>query len=76
MTRFVSRATCAFVLIPILATLVAATSVDFSQGPWGGGVTLDWFAYAWPPLAPVIGRLPLGRGQGLALQRPQPYLFG
>ncbi|MYR35674.1 ABC transporter permease subunit [Nocardiopsis alba] len=56
MTRFVSRATCAFVLIPILATLVAATSVDFSQGPWGGGVTLDWFAYAWPPLAPVIGR--------------------
>ncbi|MET9795549.1 ABC transporter permease [Nocardiopsis alba] len=56
MTRFVSRATCAFVLIPILATLVAATSVDFSQGPWGGGVTLDRFAYAWPPLAPVIGR--------------------
>ncbi|MFE0266420.1 ABC transporter permease [Nocardiopsis alba] len=56
MTRFVSRATCAFVLIPILATLVAATSVDFSRGPWGGGVTLDWFAYAWPPLAPVIGR--------------------
>ena len=56
MTRFVSRATCAFVLLPILATLVAATSVDFSQGPWGGGVTLEWFAYAWPPLVPVIGR--------------------
>jgi len=56
MTRLITRLTCAFVAVPILATLVAATSADFSQGPWGGGATLDWFAYAWPPLAPVIGR--------------------
>ncbi|GAA0985611.1 MULTISPECIES: ABC transporter permease [Nocardiopsis] len=56
MNRAVTRAVCAFVLIPILATLVVATSVDFSQGPWGGGFTLDWFAHAWPPLAPVIVR--------------------
>ncbi|WP_150255436.1 ABC transporter permease [Nocardiopsis deserti] len=56
MNRAVTWAVCAFVLVPILATLVVATSVDFSQGPWGGGATLDWFAHAWPPLAPVIGR--------------------
>lgn len=56
MTRAVTYLTCVFVAVPILATLVAATSVDFSRGPWGGGPTLDWFAYAWPPLAPVIGR--------------------
>lgn len=56
MSRLITRLTCLFVLVPIIATLVAATSVDFSQGPWGGGPTLDWFAYAWPPMAPVIGR--------------------
>ncbi|GLU50229.1 ABC transporter permease [Nocardiopsis ansamitocini] len=51
-----TRIVLAFVVAPILATLVAATSVDFSRGPWGGGFTLDWFAAAWPALAPVIGR--------------------
>lgn len=45
-----------FVVVPILATLVAATSVDFSRGPWGKGITLDRFAQAWGPIAPMMLR--------------------
>ncbi|KAB1662568.1 ABC transporter permease subunit [Pseudoclavibacter chungangensis] len=44
------------VLLPFLATLVAATSVDFSKGAYGGGITLDWLAAAWVLLAPSIMR--------------------
>lgn len=46
----------AFILTPIVATAVAATSVDFSRGPWGSGVTADWLAAAAIALAPVLGR--------------------
>ncbi|MGO1769291.1 MAG: ABC transporter permease [Microbacterium sp.] len=56
MRRIVLWATGAFILVPVAATLVVATSADFSQGPWGGGATLDWLAFAWAALAPVIAR--------------------
>ncbi|MDQ4501040.1 hypothetical protein [Sinomonas sp. ASV322] len=56
MNRAVLAVVLSFVLLPILATAIAATSVDFSHGPWGGGPTLDWLGYAWVPLAPVVAR--------------------
>ncbi|RGE24204.1 ABC transporter permease [Leucobacter sp. wl10] len=43
-------------LVPFLATLVAATSVDFSRGPFAGGFTLDWLAEGWRLLGPSMLR--------------------
>lgn len=54
--RIVIAIVAIFILAPVAATLVAATSVDFSQGPWAGGVTTDWLAVAWPMIAPNLGR--------------------
>ncbi len=54
--KMVRFAVGAFILLPILGTALAATSVDFSHGPWGGGATLDWLRYAWAPLAPAVAR--------------------
>lgn len=53
---YLTALTVSFILIPIFATLVAATSIDFSHGPWGGGITLDWFAIAWWEIGPMITR--------------------
>lgn len=44
----------AIVGIPILATLVVATSVSFSAGPYSGGFTLDWLALGFELLAPTL----------------------
>ena len=44
-----------FVIVPILATLVASLSPDASRGPLVGGITLDWYGYAWQLLAPKVG---------------------
>lgn len=44
------------IVVPAVATVVAATSVDFSQGPYGGGVTLDWLGAAWTLLGPNVVR--------------------
>ncbi len=41
-------------LIPVAGTLVAATSVDFSQGPYGGGATTRWLREGWTALAPTL----------------------
>lgn len=43
-------------IVPFLAILVAATSVDFSRGPFGGGFTLDWLAAGWALLGPSMLR--------------------
>lgn len=48
--------TSLFIVVPVVATLVAATSVDFSQGPFGGGITLDWLHQGWQAIAPMILR--------------------
>lgn len=45
-----------FIIVPLTATLIAATSVNFSQGPWGGGITLDWFVVAWHQISPMLLR--------------------
>lgn len=59
MTRtrpFATTFALAALLIPVLVTLIAATSVDFSRGPLGGGFTLDWFAAGWTLLGPSVIR--------------------
>ncbi|WP_136611625.1 ABC transporter permease [Sinomonas albida] len=56
MSRMIRVLVGLFVVMPIAGTALAATSVDFSQGPWGRGVTLDWLGYAWAPLAPAVAR--------------------
>lgn len=45
-----------FIIIPIVATFIAATSVTFSRGPWGGGITLDWFVLGWQQISPMLLR--------------------
>ncbi len=47
-------AVLAFTLVPVVGTVVAATSVDFSRGPYGGGATLQWLGQAWTDLAPEL----------------------
>ncbi|WP_225733532.1 ABC transporter permease [Pseudoclavibacter sp. CFCC 13611] len=46
----------AFTLIPIGACFVAATSVNFAQGPWGAGITFEWLAQAVSQLGPMLTR--------------------
>ena len=46
----------AFVLLPVLASLVVATSVNSAQGPWGGGLTLSWLVRAGEQIGPMLGR--------------------
>lgn len=46
----------AFIIVPVVATLIAATSVDFSQGAFGGGITLDWLYLGWQAISPMILR--------------------
>lgn len=41
-------------LVPVVGTFVAATSVDFSRGPYGGGATLRWLREGWTSLAPAL----------------------
>ncbi|AKK11223.1 ABC transporter permease [Corynebacterium uterequi] len=54
--RILSWIMLVFIVLPVLATLVAATSIDFSQGPWGKGITLDWFILGWMKIGPMILR--------------------
>ncbi|MDO5501036.1 MAG: ABC transporter permease subunit [Propionibacteriaceae bacterium] len=44
----------AIVLVPVLATLVVATSVSFISGPYTGGFTLDWLGVGFSLLAPTL----------------------
>lgn len=48
--------TGAFIIIPVVATGVAATSVDFSRGPFGDGFTFDWLYIGWQQISPMILR--------------------
>ncbi|GAA1701478.1 MAG: hypothetical protein Q7T31_01575 [Dietzia sp.] len=42
------------VLVPMIATLVVATSVSFIAGPFTGGFTLDWMALGLQLLSPTL----------------------
>lgn len=46
----------AFIIVPVVATLIAALSVDFSRGAFGGGITLDWLYLGWLSISPMIFR--------------------
>lgn len=54
--RIVTWILAAFIIVPVIATVIAATSVDFSKGPWGGGFTLDWFVMGWNLLGSTLLR--------------------
>lgn len=54
--RIVTWLLAVFIIVPVLATFIAATSVDFSKGPWGGGFTLDWFVLGWNLLGSTLLR--------------------
>lgn len=54
--RIAMWAMAVFIIVPVLATLVAATSVDFASGPFGGGITLDWLNLGWQAISPMILR--------------------
>lgn len=45
-----------FIIIPVIATIVTAMSVNSSRGAFGDGVTLDWFVIAWNNISPMIVR--------------------
>lgn len=45
-----------FIIVPIFATFIAATSVTFSRGPWAGGFTLDWLIVGWQQISPMLLR--------------------
>ena len=51
-----TRVVAALVVVPMLTTLVVATSVSFSTGPFSGGVTLDWMSLGLELLAPTLLR--------------------
>lgn len=44
------------IIVPVIATFIAATSVDFSKGPWGEGFTFDWFMLGWNLLGSTLLR--------------------
>ena len=54
--RIVTWLLAVFIIVPVFATFVAATSVDFSKGLWGGGFTLDWFVLGWNLLGSTLLR--------------------
>lgn len=49
-------AVTAFIALPLLLTVVTATSVDAAKGPWGGGVTGDWFRQGFAEIGPMLVR--------------------
>ncbi|MGY1749072.1 ABC transporter permease [Modestobacter sp. SYSU DS0511] len=51
-----TRLMVAVVVVPMLVTLVVATSVSFSTGPFSGGITFDWMSLGLELLAPTLLR--------------------
>lgn len=45
-----------FIIVPVVSTVIAAMSVDFSKGPFGGGITVDWLYLGWQAISPMIFR--------------------
>lgn len=45
-----------FVVLPVIATFVASTSVNFSHGWWGDGFTLDWLILGWNQINSTLFR--------------------
>lgn len=62
MTQLIRRLLLVFLTLPLLTMLVAATSVNFAKGPYGGGITLDWLHHAF-----VENQTALVRSLALAL---------
>lgn len=54
--RLTTIAIGAFIGLPIASTLVAATTANFAQGPWGGGFTVMWLQQGAAQIGPMLGR--------------------